>query len=374
MKIQFQILVLLLPILILPGCAQKKDGNADKGENQTNELKYARQLKMYEQDGNTVAEIRLPGDSVKVWKRYIMVPKGGKEPAADKETTVIHTPLKSAVVYTSVHAAAIDELGRAGIIKGVIDAGFFRLPYVVEGLKNKTIADIGPIASPSTEKGMDLSPDVIIANQYDGVDFKGIDRLGIPMVYMAENFEETPLGRAEWIKFIGALIGERAKADSIFNVTASNYNRLKEKSAKNQHRPKVMFDNMYQGVWYMAGGGSYQARMIADAGGNYAFADDKSAGSLSLTFEQVLDKCADSDIWILKLFGTSDLDKAGLMKMDSRYTHFAPVEKGGVFFCDTSASNIFDETPFHPDLLLQDYAGIFSGDFSSLRYYKQMKP
>ena len=55
---------------------------------------------------------------------------------------------------------------------------------------------------------------------------------------------------------------------------------------------------MYQGVWYLPGGASYQAKIIEDAGGKYIWADDKSAGSLNLSYEEVLAKAHNADIWL----------------------------------------------------------------------------
>lgn len=363
-------LILIASMFLAVACTGNKSGKAGT-DNDNNVMQYAKMLRMYDHDGYTLAEILSPQDSTKVTSRFILLPEGAEKPAANNATQVITVPLKSAIVYSSVHAAAMNELGQSGCIKGVADASYFKLPFVLNGIDNGTITDIGSSTSPSTEKIIDLNPQAIIVNQYEGADLKGIDRLGIPVIQMAENLENTPLGRAEWIKFIGALTGERAKADSIFAAVEKHYTDLRGQAAVSSNRPKVLTENMYQGVWYVPGGASYKARMIADAGGIYPWADDKSAGSLNLSFEQVLDRAQDADYWLLQVFGV-ELSRTALLKMDSRYASFQAVDKGGVYYCDTQATFIFEETPFHPDRLLEDYIAIFSGKTGSLHYFKPM--
>ncbi len=363
-------LILIASMFLAVACTGNKSGKAGT-DNDNNVMQYAKMLRMYDHDGYTLAEILSPQDSTKVTSRFILLPEGAEKPAANNATQVITVPLKSAIVYSSVHAAAMNELGQSGCIKGVADASYFKLPFVLNGIDNGTITDIGSSTSPSTEKIIDLNLQAIIVNQYEGADLKGIDRLGIPVIQMAENLENTPLGRAEWIKFIGALTGERAKADSIFAAVEKHYTDLRGQAAVSSNRPKVLTENMYQGVWYVPGGASYKARMIADAGGIYPWADDKSAGSLNLSFEQVLDRAQDADYWLLQVFG-EELSRTALLKMDSRYASFQAVDKGGVYYCDTQATFIFEETPFHPDRLLEDYIAIFSGKTGSLHYFKPM--
>ena len=98
-------LILIASMFLAVACTGNKSGKAGT-DNDNNVMQYAKMLRMYDHDGYTLAEILSPQDSTKVTSRFILLPEGAEKPAANNATQVITVPLKSAVVYSSVHAAA----------------------------------------------------------------------------------------------------------------------------------------------------------------------------------------------------------------------------------------------------------------------------
>lgn len=370
---RLSIAFIMLCCLILVGC-EKHNSSPANMSSAKNSMKYSSQLILQDKDDYTIATVKNPLDTTKSLATYLLIPTDMDLPSNLPEGTIVRTPLKSLLVYTSVYAAALKELGEIDIVKGVADAAFYKIPEIVDGLANKTIIDVGSTTNPIVEKVVELSPDAIMLSIYDGMNTKTIDNLGIPILRFTDNFEQTPLGRAEWIKFIGELTCERQKADSIFSEVERRYNELVNIVSQVKNRPTVLVDNMYQGVWYVSGGNSYNATMIKDAGGDYLWKNDTSIGSLSLSFEQVYDKAWNADIWMLKLFG-EELTKEHLISMDERNELFSAVKNSGVYYSNTAEVNLFEEFPFHPELLLKDYIKIFHPqlmpDFQ-MRYFKKM--
>lgn len=376
MKIFRYISAIFAFLILVSSCNSTERNRPTQINTSENRMKYASQIGIWDYDRYSIAEIRNPWDSTKLLARYILVPQNAGIPTdVDKNDIVIRTPLSSALVYTSVHAGAIKELGEVDIVTGVVDADFYKIPEIIEGLKQNKVVNAGSSSTPVAEKIIELSPDAILLSIYQGMDTKIIDKLGVPQIKFTDNMEQTPLGRAEWIKFIGALTATEAKADSIFSEVERNYLELCNLTRGIAKRPKVLVENMYQGVWYVSGGGSYQASMIKDAGGDYAWADDNSTGSLNLSFEQVFDKAYDADIWLLKVFGY-DLTYDRLKETDVRNIQFKAANSGGVYYANTAEVNLFEEFPFHPDMMLKDYIKIFHPqtlpDYTP-RYFKQMK-
>jgi hypothetical protein len=108
-------------------------------------------------------------------------------------------------------------------------------------------------------------------------------------------------------------------------------------------------------TWYVAGGESSVGRLIADANGRYAWANDKHSGSLSMTFETVLDKAGQSDVWIFNHFGSGRLTYSRLASEYPGYKEMKAFKEHNTWYVDTQQVTYFEEVPFRPDFLLRDY-------------------
>jgi len=186
--------------------------------------------------------------------------------------------------------------------------------------------------------------------------------------------EQTPLGRAEWIKVVGALLNQEAAADSIFLQIESNYLRTKEKIIDIQDKPNVIIGSNYKGIWYMPGGKSFKALLLADAGASYFWDHDSSTGSLALSFEKVVEMQSEADIWIEAPFRTFEEISA----VDQRYGVFKAYKDSMVFNnfgCSNGLANDYWEKGLcRPDLILMDLVEILHPDLldHKLLFYKKI--
>lgn len=345
----------LLLLLVSLSCCSQNNKNAGSAESDT---EYASRLRIRPGNGCTLVDILEPHDTTRILQRLVLVPRDSALPSPMPDGIVLRTPLQKVAIYSSVHEMGLKLLGAEGSIAAVTDAPFFTSEYISKGIASGRIADLGAASTPSAEKLLEVSPDAIILNVYDGMDVRGIERLGIPIIRLTDSFETSPLARAEWIRLYGALYGRQQKADSIFTKVAESYEKLRRSAAQRGQRPKVMTDNIYQGVWYVPGGASSQARLLCDAGADYIFASDSTTGSLPLSYEKVLERGADADIWVLKGFDAK-MSKSSLLAEDSRYKAFKPFKTGNVYHCNTRDIPLFDITVFRPDIVLGQYVALF---------------
>lgn len=304
---------------------------------------------------------------------YALVPDSAKVPGnLPSGCTVVRTPIKHAVVYSAVHTSVFKELDSFDAIAGITDLQYYSDPAVVAHVKSGKITDCGQSMSPSTEKIINAHADAILLSPYQDSNFESYKRLGMPVIECADYMENSPLGRAEWIKFIGMLLGKETQADSIFNGVKRKYASLKQTCAvQNAKHPRVLTEMLYSGVWSVPGGQSYMAQVIKDAGGIYPWADDKSTGSLDLDFDRVLAKAQDADVWLIKSFGINSY--ADIEAANPLYTNFAAFKNRKIYVCDTNDTHIFERFPFHPELLLSDYCNIFSGNNVTLNFFRPCK-
>ena len=341
----------------------------DAGDD-NNIITEAKLLTMEQHDGYMVATVANPwGDGV--MQRYVLVPAAAQLPDSLPEGTIVRTPLSNALVYSAVHSSLLTELGAAEAVKGIVDAQYYTDSLVLKKLEAGAIADCGSSMAPTIEKGIEMHPDGILLSPYQDSNFEQLERLNSPLIMCADYMEQTPLGRAEWVKFYGALVGKDAEAEKLFNQVVEDYNRVKAESAQSPRHPKVLTETVISGVWNVPGGKSYMAQIIKDAGGIYPWTDDDHSGSLSLDFNQVLAVAKDADVWIIKSFGIHSYDDLkGQYALNDKFDAFS---KRKVYVCDTNTTHLYERFPFHPDLLLKDYRDIFQGNVTEFTFFAPCK-
>ena len=354
--------ILLCWLCLLGSC--KGSGVSSREVSNDSVITQARLLTMERAEHYTLVTVKNPWRAGEVLHRYVLVPADSLLPGNLPEGTVVRTPVRRALVYSSVHTALMKELGRFDALAGVTDAQYFTDAEVVNGLRNGTIADCGSSMGPTVEKVIEMSPDAILLSPYQDATYGQITKLDIPIIECADYMEFTPLGRAEWIKFYGELLGRRAMADSIYRAVEKAYCEIRQSCSRQSpsKRTKVLTEMVLSGVWNVPGGQSYMSQMIQDAG------DEPSTGSLNLDFNQVLAVAQDADVWLIKSFFIHSLaDLKGAYSLNDQFKAF---QRHQVYVCDTNESHLFERFPFHPEVLLQEYADIFAHRTQNLQFFK----
>ena len=346
------ILPLLTVLLLFSSCF--RNGKSDLSlHEQDSVITSARLLSMQRAADYTLVTIADP------WKggvlhRYVLVPAAAQLPADLPEGTVVRTPVKNALVYSSVHTSLMNELGAIDAVHGVVDKQYFNDSIIASGLAAGTIADCGNSMNPTVERVIDMQPDAILLSPYQDASYGQIAKLDIPIIECADYLEYDPLGRAEWMKFYGELVGKREQADSLYDAVVTAYNDMKEKAAGAKTHPTVVTEMVISGIWNVPGGQSYMARILTDAGARYLWADNKDTGSLALDFNQVLAVAQNADYWFIKWTNINSLkDLQGAYDLNREMAAF---QNKRVYVCDTDKTRFFDRIPFHPEVLLREFA------------------
>jgi ABC-type Fe3+-hydroxamate transport system, periplasmic component len=363
----------LLSLLLLSCGGKQEKAIADVGS--LDSIRYATGFTVTAREGYTIAEVVNPWDSTKVLQRYILLNREQAMPSALPKGTVIRIPVKNLVVYSAVHIAMLDLLGELDQVIGVCEPEYIHTPAIQEGLKKGKITDLGQATNPNTEKIIDSNAEVIIASPFQNTGYGGVEKLGIPIVEGADYMESTPLGRAEWIRFYGLLFDKTVLADSLFRETEQRYTNLKKLTASVSNKPTVLPEKRYGATWFMPAGESYVAQLYADAGADYLFKDTPGTGSLPLSFESVLDQAIHADLWLIKYHNTKDLTYHDLRREYTPYEHFDAFKNRTVYGSNTAKVLYYEETPIHPDYLLEDLVKIFHPELLpdyDLRYFQPL--
>ena len=337
-------------------------------------MQHASLLKIVECDGYTVVDVSNPwGEGV--LQRYLLVPSDAELPDNMPEGVLLRTPLDNVVLTSGVHAGLLCEFGVESTVKGVCDAQYFYNDAVVSGLAAGVVADCGNSSNINREAIVLLSPSAVFVSPYENAKLDGLEKLGYPLGMCADYMETSPLGRAEWMRFYGRLFGKTTQSDSLFESVCAEYKVLCESVKTVAYRPKLMCELKMGSAWYMPCGGSTMGCMYADAGADYLFSYNNGSGSVPLSYEVVLDKAVDSDIWLFKYNSEQDKTYASLIAEYGGYAYFKPFWERKIYACNSFKKRLFEETAFHPEILLKELIAIFHPDVITgytLRYYEEL--
>ena len=379
-RFNIKLLLILLASIVL-SCGGRKT-SASQAEGDTVRFKYATQLTVVKYDHYTVVSLKNPWKEGMILHQYILVPDTADSSLFTLHSslpngTIIRTPLKRAVMFTTVHCAMLMDFGKQDCISGVADLKYIKIPWIQQQVRDGKITDVGDGMSPVIEKIIDEHPDALFLSPFENSGGYGkVEELDIPIVECADYMESSPLARAEWLRFYGMLFGCEQHADSLFQVVDENYHKLKAQAAKAKTKPSVLVDKVTGSVWYVPGGKSTIGQMIQDANASYPWASDEHSGSVSLPFETVIEKAGEADVWLFRYSGQHDITYDELLGEHHGYDHFRAFTHRNAYGCDVERSLFYEESPFHPDRLLNDLIRILHPDLTDLaplRYYKKVE-
>ena len=351
--------LLLLSLCCVISCHVRQGVITDETQGEEYILHHAEGFRVTCHSDYTVVEVRDPWNPLRNLQRYVLVDRNKEVSTNLPEGTLIRTPIQKIGVYTAVHCAALDELGVIDAIIGVCESRFIKSPAVLSRLTEGLIADLGESVSPNTEKMMALGVEVILTSPFQNAGYGSVEKTGIPIIECADYMETTPLGRAEWLRFLGLFTGQTTLADSLFYETEARYMDIKNKVAKLTRRPTVFTEKKYGSVWYVPSGQSYMAQLYRDAGADYEFSHLPGSGGTPLSFETVLDKAIHADFWLFNYNSDTSMTYQFLEAEYALYAHFDAFKLGRVYGCNTHTSFFYEEAPIHPDYLLRELVAIF---------------
>lgn len=367
---QVKQLTILFLILLLASCHGKQEVFVYSGQH------YAQGFAIEEHESYTRVDVRFPGEA-KIVQTYILLDKNGEIPSDLPDGILIRTPLERVVSFSALTCGMLDELGVLSSVVGLTEVQYVNIPSIKKRLEEGSIMDLGMPTAPNLEKILDLEPEAIFMNPIPGEDLGYLQKLPYPVIQCLDYKETSPLGQAEWIRFMGLLFDEKGKSDSLFQSTEERYLELKELTAGIENRPCVFTEMKYGDFWYVPGGKSYIAHLLNDAGANYLWKDNDDSGTIHFSFEQVLDKAEDCDFWLIKHYNPSgDMTYSQMQREYANYSLFSSFRNQNIYYCNTGQVPYYEELPMHPDRVLRDMIHIFHPELLpdyELRYYAPMR-
>ncbi len=346
------------------------------------EVEYAEGFSVeYHNNYKLVSVQPWPNATEDEWQQYVLVQCGTPAPEDLADLPVIEVPVNRFVATATTMLPHLQAQGVLDRLVGIDTVLYTNTQAVIERFEAGELVEVAPggMGEINVEIVLDLEPDVVMAQQFwsGGTTYSALEEAGVPFVVNSDYADTSPLGQAEWGKYISLFFNTEARANEAFAGVAERYNELVELASAVEERPTVIAGSPYEGTWYVAAGDSYLAQLLADAGANYIFADVEGT-SVPMDFEAVLEQGIDADYWVnINQFWATTED---MLAADERFAEFTAFQKGNLWnnnrIMNANGGNAyFEDGVANPDQLLADLIAIFHTDLlpdHEFVYYQQL--
>ncbi len=311
--------------------------------------------------------------------RYSLVPREIADKVEVENTEEIPIPIRSLIATSTTHIALTDMLNANEIITGIVGPDYVYNKEIRRRLEEGTITEF-PMGELNKEQVLAIKPDLLMvsggqSSQFDN--YRVLMDSDINLLVNSEWLETTPLGKAEWVKVMAALLDKEQLANEKFSAVAKKYNNLKATVDTVAKKPMVINNLPYKGAWFVSGGESFTAQLLKDAGADYPWYDNESTGGLRKGFEVVYEIGLEADVWLNPGAAKSKKD---ILTKDSRFKDFESFKTGEIYnnnkrMSASGGNDFWESGVVHPEILLADLVKIFHPQIvtgHSLYYYQKI--
>ena len=356
---------------------EKKETDISPGLTYSHSMEtvYAEQFAVdYYEDGYALITIKDEG-------RYLVVPEGHPVPEKLAEDIV---PLLQPVnkIYLVASAVmdmfvALDALNQVRF-SGMKAEGW----YIAEAraaMESGEILYAGNYSAPDYEKILSENCGLAVENTmiYHNPEVKEqLEKLGIPVLVDHSSYEEEPLGRTEWVKLYGVLVGKEEEAEEAFRAQMEAFTSVSSGEVSN--KSVAFFYITSNGEANVRNSLDYLPKMIEMAGGHYIFEDLKESGrdgnlassTITMQMEQFYASAKEADYIVYNSAIEGELSSVEeLIAKSSLLENFRAVQEGNVY-CTTR--NLY-QSSMELGIMIQDIHRMLSGEEDDLTYLYKLK-
>lgn len=341
----------LLLSLGLPACQPKKTSAGETADGPawsslkaegTLPLQYATQFSVTNYtDGYRLIDITNSG-------KYLVVPEGRGVPTGlESGVVVLKQPLDH--IYLAATSAmdlfrALDGVGNIRLSGEQADGWY--IDAAKQAMQNGSMVYAGKYSTPDYEliysEKCDLAIESTMINHTPEVK-EQLEHLGVPVLVERSSYESDPLGRMEWLKLYGVLLGKETQAQDLFQKEVDALSGVLGQQSTG--KTVAFFYITSSGSVNVHKSGDYIAEMIEMAGGKYVFSDLASDGSalstVNMQMEAFYKGAKDADVLIYNSAIDGELQTIDqLLQKSPLLADFKAVKSGDVW---CTGKNLFQE-------------------------------
>jgi len=312
------------------------------------EIKYAKNFNLIQKDNQYLLEI--------------LDPISGK---TESTHTIDPSKKHEAISLSATVVGMYAVLNQQKQLKGVSNIDYVFDAKVKSLFKSGSIKEYGDETTNSIEKIISSKANTILYSGF-GDEFpnqKKLEALHFTILPIYDWKEIHPLGKAEWIKVIGALTGKMTEAIEFFNTVEKEYNDLIKLTASIDEYPTCLSGNLIGDIWYTPASESYVAHLMKDAGAKYRYADTKGQVTLEFSIEQILKDNETTEFWINPGYDSKS-------KIDKFNPHIKHLACYNTIYCySPNMSKFWEQSAAEPHHVLSDLIHIFHPEIEEIKSF-----
>ena len=240
--------------------------------------------------------------------RYLFVPAGDAPQGIAEDVTVLERPLSNIYLASSSTLCLFAALGAVDCVSHVsVTQETCTVEAFTQAIASGDIVYGGKYSAPDYEAFLNGGCRLAVENTmiYHTPEVREkLMKLGVPVIVEQSSLESAPLGRLEWIMLWGAMLDKVSAAQEVLDRQAQLIADVEARVAAQPLDCTVAFFYINaNGAAVVRKPGDYVAKMIAMAGGTYAFAqlagaDENRSSSTTLEMEAFYAQAKDADVII----------------------------------------------------------------------------
>lgn len=277
-------------------------------------------------------------------REYFVVPDGADVPEGlPEEKIIIRQPLSKIYVASSssmsrfVDTCSLDRVAYSGIRQEE-----WKIPEAAAAMEAGSLAYTGKYSAPDYETlltgGCDLAVENLMILHKPEV-IEKLEALDIPVFIDRASGENEPMGRTEWIKAYGVLLGKEKEAKEAFEEQKALYVRAAEESPTD--RTLACFYINSQGLVVCPRPDSAMAKMIAAAGASYVYPDIKTdenrLSTMKVDMESYMASASQADIIVYDGAIDTVNSLSDIVEKNAQLQDFKAVQENNVFISGSDA-------------------------------------
>ena len=300
-------------------------------------IKYARLNFNIDYLGNGVKLVTDSGGN-----RLLLVPRGAAAPQGYSDAVLIETPLRRAMYTVTTHVGYLGALEDDSLYDSVAVVTTpeedWTTPQVLQRFRSGVTKYVehGYMNVGNIEDIVALRPEFVFTDGGDDSDMRlrdMLDEFGIKHASL-QGRDDGINATLEWIKFIAAFYNLDEEADRIFEAKLARLDELYAMTANIQNKTTVGYGLVWSGTVYSQAGTSTLAQQIEKAGGTYALKDLGGSGSVTITMEEFLNRCRNTDVLIYGSLPQYCPDKAYLLESEPLMAEFDAFKNDRIYIFD----------------------------------------